>query len=165
MSFAVTPALDEVAVRHAVAPDDMDTVRRLFMLYGKSFDFSICFEAFERELSSLPGDYAPPAGRLLLAEIGGEAVGVVALRPLAEQGTAEIKRLYVDPAARGHGVGRRLTDEIVAEARRAGYRKLCLETLAVMEAANRIYDELGFAVVPAPEAASATGIICKELLL
>jgi ribosomal protein S18 acetylase RimI-like enzyme len=164
MSGARAGVSDSVTLRPALPPDDMDAVRTLLMSYGRSFDFHICFEGFERELSSLPGEYSPPAGRLILAEIDGRAVGVVAMRSLAHDGAAELKRLYVDPAARGRGLGRRLTEAVVAEARAQGYRKLRLETLSVMASANRIYDELGF-VVTAPFAGAATEIVSKELAL
>jgi len=164
MSSARAGVSDAVTLRPALPPDDMDAVRALLLSYARGFDFHICFEGFERELSSLPGEYSPPAGRLILAEIDGRAAGVVALRPLPNDGAAELKRLYVDPAARGRGLGRRLTEAVVAEARAQGYRKLRLETLAVMAAANRIYDELGF-VVTAPSAGAAAEIVSKELAL
>lgn len=164
MSDAMADASDTATLRSAIPPDDMDTARELLMSYGRSFDFHVCFKGFEKELSSLPGVYSPPAGRLILAELDGRAVGVVALRPLPEAGAAEIKRLYVEPVARGRGVGRRLAETVIAEARAQGYRKLRLETLPLMAAANRIYDELGFVVMTPPAGANAE-IVFKELAL
>jgi GNAT superfamily N-acetyltransferase len=161
MSTATKEARSRVTLRPAKGAEDMDAVRHLFMQYGKSFDFHICFEGFEKELSNLPGSYAPPEGRLLLAELDGKPVGVVALKASPEPGVAEIKRLYVDPAARGHGLGRRLTEAVIDAARTQGYRKLRLETLAVMTAANTIYDDLGFTLA----ADQAGEIVVKELRL
>jgi ribosomal protein S18 acetylase RimI-like enzyme len=157
--------MDEVIVRRAEGPLDMNEVRRLFLAYGQSLEFNTCFQGFEEELSGLPGDYASPAGQLLLAVFDGEAVGVVALRPLPEDGAAEIKRLYVEDGARGLGIGRRLTETILAEARALGYRAVRLETLASMEAANAVYDDLGFARIVAPCGAPSPDVICKELRL
>lgn len=153
-----------VRLRYAAGPSDMAQVRRLFLAYGESLGFSSCFHGFGDELSSLPGDYAPPSGRLLLAEVESRAVGVVALRPLGEAGVCEIKRLYVDPDARGTGLGRRLTEAIVSEARKLSCRALRLETLAEMMAANVVYDDLGFEVVVSGQGA-APEIITKELRL
>jgi len=135
------------------------------MSYGKSLNFNVCFDGFEKEISSLPGEYAPPQGCLLLALNDGNVVGVIALRPLADDGAAEIKRLFVDPAARGLGVGRQLTERALAEARSLAYRTIRLETLASMTAANEIYDDLGFKVVPAFDTAPSLDVICKELAL
>ena len=95
----------------------------------------------------------------------GDIVGVAALCPLFDDGVAEIKRLFVDPDARGHRVGRRLIEAIIAESRSIGYRVLRLETLAIMEAANVIYDDLGFIVVPAWDGTPSPEVICKGLQL
>jgi ribosomal protein S18 acetylase RimI-like enzyme len=165
MSIASTKTAGEVTLRQACGAADMEEVRRLFLAYGVTLGFHVCFEGFEKELSSLPGDYSPPSGRLLLAECGDEAVGVVALRALPEDGVAEIKRLFVDSAVRGMGIGRRLTETVLAEARTQGYRTVRLETLASMEAANAVYDDLGFVRTPTPDGASSPEVICKELRL
>lgn len=136
-----TPALSITAAR---TPDDIAAARRLFQAYAQSLDFSLCFQGFDEELAGLPGKYAQEArGALLLAKRNGEAVGVVGLRDLGD-GIAEIKRLYIDPAGRGHNFGRALTDAVLAEARRFGYRAVRLDTFPSMVAANRIYDALGF---------------------
>ncbi|MCW5729892.1 MAG: GNAT family N-acetyltransferase [Alphaproteobacteria bacterium] len=126
---------------------DIAAARTLFEAYAASLDFSLCFQDFDRELKSLPGEYAPPRGALLLArrEEGGAAIGCVALRPLTEAGVAEMKRLYLAPEARGLGVGRRLVQEIVDEARRLGYRTMKLDTVAgSMQAAIGLYRDFGF---------------------
>lgn len=165
MSISSSSVANDVMLRHAAGNADMDEVRRLFRAYGDNAEFNVCFQGLEKEISSLPGDYSPPAGRLLLADLDDKAVGVVALRPLAEAGAAEIKRLFVDDGARGLGIGRRLTETILAEARALGYRVIRLETLASMQAANAVYDDLGFVRIPTPSGAPSPEVICKEMLL
>ena len=118
---------------------DVSEVRVLLREYAASLPFALDFQDFERELAGLPGAYAPPRGALRLAR----GAGCVALRPLDED-TCEMKRLYVRPSARGSGLGRRLTEEIVAEARRLGYRRMRLDTVPGMGAAQSLYEHLGF---------------------
>ncbi len=135
-------------IRAARFPKDAETVRRLFRAYADSLDISLDFQDFDAELAGLPGDYLPPAGRLLLAWQDDEAIGCVALRPL--QGSAcEMKRLYVLPRARAGGLGRSLATRICDEARSAGYRAIRLDTLPDMAAAQRLYRSLGFRRIPA----------------
>ena len=130
--------LIEVATPAAVA-----VCRELFEEYQRSLGVSLCFQGFERELASLPGDYAPPRGRLYLALCGGKPAGCVALRPLFHR-DAEMKRLYVRPAHRGSGLGRILARRIIEDARAIGYEVLKLDTLPQMKAAQRLYEDLGF---------------------
>ena len=118
-------------------------MRDLFREYAASLNFSLCFQSFEAELAGLPGEYAPPTGRLFLALIGGRPVGCVALRRLDEE-TAEMKRLYVRPDRRGEGLGRHLVDQTIAAARQLGYRRLRLDTVPSMVEANGLYAALGF---------------------
>lgn len=122
---------------------DLDTVRVLLREYAAALGFSLDFQDFDRELAGLPGAYAPPAGALLLARDAGEAAGCVALRPIAP-GTCEMKRLYVRPACRGRGVGALLAGAILTEARRRGYQRMRLDTVPGMEAAQALYERLGF---------------------
>ena len=122
---------------------ESEEVRALLREYAAALPFELDFQDFDRELAGLPGAYTPPRGALLLARVDGEAAGCVALRPLAEN-ACELKRLFVRPAARGLGLGRRLTTAIVSEARRLGYARMRLDTTPGMEAAQALYAELGF---------------------
>jgi len=134
-------------IRAARFPDDLDTVRTLFREYSAGIGIDLAFQGFEAELAGLPGKYQAPAGKLLIAWQGAEAAGCVALRPLTH-GDCEMKRLYVRPAARGGALGRALAERIVAEARAAGYARICLDTLSTMTSALRLYAELGFRDIP-----------------
>ena len=133
-------------IRLARFPEDAELVRALFREYADGLGIDLCFQGFEDELASLPGKYAAPGGCVLLAWAGSEPVGCVALRPVDAE-RAEMKRLYLRPAARGLGVGRQLVERICERARGAGYRWVCLDTLPGMRAAARLYRSMGFVAI------------------
>ena len=130
-------------IRPATLPNDLAEVRRLFRDYADGLVVDLSFQDFETELRELPGKYAPPRGRLLLAWQDTQAVGCVALRPLAQR-DCEMKRLFVRAQARGEQLGRRLAEQICQEAREAGYTRICLDTLPTMQSAQALYRALGF---------------------
>lgn len=141
----------------------ISTVRELFLEYAQSLGFSLCFQSFERELADLPGQYSPPAGRLLLAMSGDEAAGCVALHPL-EPGICEMKRLYVRPSFRGRGLGKTLTEWVIGEAKVIGYEKLRLDTVEpVMQTAVAMYRKLGFVEITPYRANPIKGALYMEL--
>jgi GNAT superfamily N-acetyltransferase len=135
--------MNRAAIRHAAGESDIALARALFLEYQQRLGVSLCFQGFDRELAALPGAYAPPRGRLLLAGTPGTAFGCIALRSLDET-TGEVKRLYVKEQHRGEGWGRKLIDAILSEAREAGYRRLRLDTLHDMQAARALYGSVGF---------------------
>ncbi len=121
----------------------LETVRTLLQEYWDSFGFTPCFQNFGDELAQLPGAYAPPAGRLALAMVEGKPAGCIALRPV-DKWRAEVKRLYVRPEFRGHGLGRALMEWLMTEARAAGYSEIVGDTMPEMREALALYDRMGF---------------------
>ncbi|MDQ3136724.1 MAG: GNAT family N-acetyltransferase [Gemmatimonadota bacterium] len=159
---AVDGARVAASIQPAVGGPLLEEARALFAEYAGTLELDLSFQGFDAELASLPGAYAPPAGRLLVARHGDAAVGCVAVRAL-EPGVCELKRLYVQPVARGLGVGRHLTEAAVAEARAAGYRVMRLDTLATMASARRLYAGLGFRAIPAYRHNPLPGVEFLEL--
>lgn len=129
--------IDAATAAHA------DTVRELFREYAAWLQVDLCYQGFEHELATLPGLYAPPRGRLYLARSGAAVAACICLRPLNDD-DGEIKRLYVRPAFRKSGLGRRLVNQLVDDARRIGFRRIVLDTLDWMTDAIRLYESLGF---------------------
>jgi ribosomal protein S18 acetylase RimI-like enzyme len=139
--------------------------RELFLEYAQSLGFSLCFQNFDKELAELPGDYAPPSGRLLLAEFDGQLAGCVALHSLGP-GICEMKRLYLRPQFRGKGLGRAVAERIIAEARWAEYTSIRLDTVGpVMKDAVAMYRKLGFKEIAPYRPNPNPGTLYLELTL
>jgi ribosomal protein S18 acetylase RimI-like enzyme len=128
----------------AQSPEEISSMRALFEEYASWVEISLCFQNFDKEVAELPGAYAPPSGRLILAIEGAEVMGCVALRKIEDE-VGEMKRLYVRPEFRGSGLGRALTERLIAEAKQIGYTRLRLDTLpGKMDQAIAMYRSFGF---------------------
>jgi len=143
---------------------DLRDARALFEEYAASLGFDLGFQDFAAELAGLPGSYAPPRGRLLLACVEDRLAGCVALREL-EANVCEMKRLYVRPGFRELGIGRRLVEAILLEAREIGYARMRLDTVPAMERARALYRDLGFREIPAYRFNPVPGTAFMELRL
>ena len=144
----VTPRIE---LRRAESAAELAQAATIFREYAASLDVDLCFQNFEAEVASLPGEYAAPAGHLLLAYVDGELAGCAALRALSDADYAnacEMKRLYVRPAFRRFGLGRALAQALLDEARGVGYSAMLLDTLDEMESARELYISLGFEEIP-----------------
>ena len=152
-------------IRQASA-SQLGMVATLFREYADALGVDLSYQGFEAELASLPGAYEPPAGALLLAlSDPGDALGCVAVRPLATPGTCEMKRLHTRPNARGAGIGRALAEAAIAVAASAGYGSMALDTLPTMLAAHSLYRQLGFEVIPAYYRSPVAGTIFMRKML
>jgi ribosomal protein S18 acetylase RimI-like enzyme len=155
---------DEFHIEPASSMAQLGEIRQLFLEYAASLEISLCFQNFEEELATLPGKYTPPTGRLLLALDKEQAAGCVALRDLG-QSICEMKRLYVRPAWRKHGLGRALAEIIIASAVEIGYERMRLDTLATMTPAITLYRGLGFQKIHAYYANPSNNAVFMELIL
>ncbi|PYV83070.1 MAG: GNAT family N-acetyltransferase [Acidobacteria bacterium] len=155
----------ELQTSQAESPNQIAVVRELFLEYAQSLGFSLCFQNFDQELANLPGDYAPPEGCLLLAMQDGQPAGCVALHKLDGE-NCEMKRLYVRPQFRGHGLGLALAERVIADARQIGYKYLRLDTVEpVMRAAVAMYRRLGFREIAPYRPNPIEGALYMELQL
>ncbi|HET9283160.1 MAG TPA: GNAT family N-acetyltransferase [Candidatus Angelobacter sp.] len=136
-----------LTILQAETPEQIATARELMVEYSTRLGVDLCFQGFEEEIRVLPGKYAAPSGRLLLALLDEKPAGVIALRPIGEkrEGLCEMKRLFVRPEFRGHGIGRILAERVIAEAEGIGYKRMRLDTMpGKMDSAIAMYRELGF---------------------
>jgi len=153
-----------LTVLHAVSSEDFEDARRLFKEYVSSLGVDLSFQNFERELKELPGEYSEPDGCILLAFLNSTLAGCVALRPLSSE-ICEMKRMYVRPKFRGQGRGRRLSQDVIMEARKRGYKKMRLDSLPTMKAAQALYRSLGFKEIDAYRLNPIQGAMFMELEL
>jgi putative acetyltransferase len=161
----VSSVVKPVLIAQAESPAQIAQVRELFLEYAQSLGFSLCFQSFDQELAALPGDYAPPDGRLLLATYEGQVAGCVALHKIARS-ICEMKRLYVRPEFRGKGLGRIMAERILSDARSIGYDRLRLDTVEpVMKNAVALYRLLGFQEIAPYRANPIEGALYMELKL
>jgi len=153
----------DVTILDGDATEHVDSVRALFLEYASSLGFSLCFQNFDQELATLPGHYQRPEGRLLLARVRDSDIGCVALRRLEPQ-ICEMKRLYVQPSMREHGVGRLLAAAAISAARDIGYTAMRLDTVEVlMREAVQLYRQLGFRPIGPYIANPLAGALYMEL--
>jgi ribosomal protein S18 acetylase RimI-like enzyme len=164
VSKAAVSNAPEIAVVAGHADSLLDDARQLILEYAASLPFDLTFQGFDDELATLPGAYAPPRGRLLIARLGSRSIGCVGLRPL-DRHTAELKRLWVRPEARETGVGKLLVGHAVEHARAAGYARIRLDTTPGMEAAQALYRSFGFVEIPAYRPNPIPGATYLELSL
>lgn len=155
-----------ISITPASSADDLAIITDLFKAYSTSLGIDLSYQDFESELASLPGKYAPPAGALFLArDESNSPLGCVALRPLSDEGACEMKRLYVAPEGRGRGIGKALMLAVIGEARKKGYREMCLDTLPTMGTAQAMYRGAGFEPMEAYYATPVAGTLFLRLRL
>jgi ribosomal protein S18 acetylase RimI-like enzyme len=142
----------------------IETARELFLEYQSAIGIDLSFQNFSAEVADLPGEYAPPAGRLYLCLADGLVAGCVALRKIDEQ-KCELKRMYIRPAYRGQHLGRLLAERVIQEAQTIGYQAMRLDTLPAMTEAIALYQSLGFRPTEAYRINPHPGAIYMELAL
>ena len=164
-AFSASSAVRGLSIFQAASPTQIAQARELFLEYAQSLGFSLCFQNFDKELAELPGDYAPPEGRLLLVDYEGQVAACVALHRLGP-GICEMKRLYLRPQFRGKGLGRALAERIIAEASQIGYQRMRLDTVEpVMKDAVAMYRKLGFKEIAPYRSNPIAGAMYMELEL
>jgi putative acetyltransferase len=150
-----------MTIQIARTPEDFAEGKKLFLEYAQSLDFSLCFQGFEQELADIHVQYAAPNGALLLVKNENEMLGCAGVRRW-QGDTAELKRMYLRAAARGHGMGRHLLDAALECARTLGYRAIRLDTLPTMQTAIALYRAAGFQDIAAYRENPFEGVIYLE---
>lgn len=148
----------------ATSQEQISIARELFLEYADSLKIDLCFQGFDKELKGLPGEYAPPQGRLFLFYYDNQLAGCAALRK-QDDGIGEMKRLYLKPTFRGKGIGRAIANHIISEARSVGYKRLRLDTLPMMKEAIPLYRSLGFQEIKPYRVNPIVGALYMELQL
>jgi ribosomal protein S18 acetylase RimI-like enzyme len=136
-----------IVLKQPVSQNEISTARALFIEYQQYIGIDLCFQNFNEELANLPGDYAPPSGRLYIAYDDDVPLGCVGLRKLDDT-TCEMKRLYVKPSHRGKKLGKLLVETIIVDAKEIGYKRMVLDTLSRMKEAVAMYRKFGFKEIP-----------------
>jgi len=161
--------MNAINISPASSAEDIEACRTIFVDYANSLGFSIAYQGFEAEMAGLPGDYAAPAGAMLLARVDGAAAGAVGLRPLADPeqklSLCEMKHLYVRPEFRGLKLGRKLTEAVVAAGRSLDYDAMRLDTIEAMVEARALYTSLGFVTIPPYFSSPLDGAMFYQLVL
>jgi len=154
------------SIVEATTPEQIEQVRNLFLEYRAQLPNDYCFQKFDAEIAGLPGDYAPPKGRLFLASVVGQPVGCIGLRPFPLEGTCEMKRLYVRTGFRGGKLGRKLVERLLEQACALGYRSMRLDSYRPsMQAAIELYRKFGFHEIGAEPLEPTEGLIYMEMPL
>jgi carbonic anhydrase len=152
-------------ILQATTPEHIAQARELFLEYASSLGFDLCFQSFEKEVAELPGDYAPPTGRLLLAYENNELAGCIALHASdATRKICEMKRLYVRPNFRSRRIGQQLVAAVISAAREIGYTRMRLDTISgTMDKAIVLYRSIGFKEIPSYRENPIDGVLYMEL--
>jgi len=149
----------------AQSPEEIEIARELFREYAAGLNIDLCFQNFDQEVNGLPGNYAPPLGRLLLAIEDEQVAGCIALRRY-DDGACEMKRLYVRPEFRGQGLGKKLVRTLIDGVRQSGYKRMLLDTLpGKMDEAIALYRLLGFREIAPYYHNPVAGALFMELRL
>jgi putative acetyltransferase len=142
--------------------EELDIIRDLFREYEKELDEDICFQSFEEELKSPLKKYGPPSGDLLLAYWDDEVAGCIALTKLIDEGTCEMKRLYVKPGFRKNKIGKLLVEDLLDSAKERNYTKMRLDTFLKLRAAVHLYQQFGFKNISAYYNNPLPGVVYME---
>ena len=152
-----------ITFAQATSDADVELARTLFKEYEQSIGVSLCFQNFDHELANLPGDYAPPSGRLLVIRVADQVAGCIALRKV-DDNTCEMKRLYLRPGFRGRRLGEPIVANVIHEAKTIGYLKMRLDTMpGRMDQAIKLYRSIGFKEIPAYYNSPFTDTLYMEL--